>query len=181
METLAVIPLVVLYFVIKAIIFGTDDKLDKEKKKFATGIKMVNNKDFVNAKAWFDQKISEFPKSGLGWAYRGQCNLALGNIYEALSDLTKACNLESNLPEAYLNKGKALYLLTDYDNAFIELDKAVWHFRDNAEAYRYRGLVLIKMGNTLRGQNDLKMAVTLGDEDANQMIRQQKAFNNGLL
>ena len=176
MEVMVLIPIVVLYFVVKALIFGTDDELGKEKKRFAEGMALLKGRNFQEGKLWFDVQLIKSPKSGLAWACRGECHLALGNIYEALSDLNNACKLQTDLPEAYLNKGKALYMLNDFENAFIELDKAVWHFRNNGEAFYYRAMVLLHMGDIAKANSDFRLAVSFGSEEANQYIRRQQEW-----
>ncbi|MES2388599.1 MAG: tetratricopeptide repeat protein [Bacteroidota bacterium] len=177
METLVLLFLVIIFIVLKLLIFGTGDKLARDKKKFAPGIKLCTGREYVRALAWFSDAVAANPESALAWAMRGRCHLACGNLYASLGDLSRALSLESNLPDAYLDKGKALYKLEDYDAALLELDKAVWYFRENAEAFRFRGKVHLALGQNARARQDFTDAVMRGDEDAAYLMR--KMIVNG--
>jgi tetratricopeptide (TPR) repeat protein len=51
---------------------------------------------------------------------RGRCYACLSMFKEAITDLSIAINLNSNLLDAYLNRGKCAYLIGDTGLAFMD-------------------------------------------------------------
>jgi tetratricopeptide (TPR) repeat protein len=176
METALLLVYSFFYIIFKVVTGVEDDPVTKDKKKMAEGLECMRRKDFEKGLEYFTRMLQDNPKSALAWASRGKCNLALGNLYAALSDCTKASSLENNLPEAYMDKGKAYTQLQEYKEALREFDKAAWYFRDSPEAFRWRGLTYLELGNKENAYKDLRKAVSLGDEDANYILLQRSIF-----
>ncbi len=164
------------YIIFKVIIGVEDDPVTKDSKLMTEGQEYIRRKEFEKGLDYFTKMIQEHPKSALAWALRGKCNLALGNLYATIADCTKASTLENNLPDAYMDKGKAFTQLKEYKDAFREFDKAAWYYRDSAEAFRWRGLTHLELGNKEKAYLDLRKAVSLGDEDANYILLQRRIF-----
>mgnify|MGYP006152535351 CR=1 FL=1 len=56
-----------------------------------------------------------------------------------------------------MTKGKILYKLEDYDGAFLEFDKADWHFRsENPIALRWRGIARYQLGQRKNAIEDFQ-------------------------
>lgn len=51
---------------------------------------------------------------------RGRCYACLSMFKEAITDLSIAINLNNNLLDAYLNRGKCAYLIGDTGLAFMD-------------------------------------------------------------
>jgi tetratricopeptide (TPR) repeat protein len=176
METALLLVYSFFYILFKVVTGVEDDPVTKDAKAMAEGLQLMSHKQFKEGLEYFTRMTQERPKSALAWASKGKCNLALGNLYATIADCTRAATLENNLPDAYMDKGKAFTQLKEYKDAFREFDKAAWYYRDNAEAFRWRGLTHLELGNKEKAYNDLRKAVQLGDEDSNYILRQRHIF-----
>jgi tetratricopeptide (TPR) repeat protein len=56
---------------------------------------------------------------------RGRCYACLSMFKEAITDLSIAINLNGNLLDAYLNRGKCAYLIGDTGLAFMDFQKLI--------------------------------------------------------
>jgi tetratricopeptide (TPR) repeat protein len=131
----------------------------RDREKLEDGEKMLQEKKYAEAQA--------FPKSPKAFMFRGQANLGLENYYSALFDFEQSISFDNTVAESYVWKGKALYKLEEYDQAFLEFDKADWYYRsENAVALRWRGMARYCIGQIENSVNDFKRAVELGDEDS---------------
>lgn len=176
MEALIFFIVIAGYIGLKVAFGATQDPIAKDKKKFDAGIRLVKAKDWNKAYVYFNAMISDSPRSAVAYAFRGKCRLAMGEVYNALADFTKATDLDYNMAEAYIDKTKALIELEEYEQALAEAHKAVWHLRNNGEAHRLRGVVLLKMGEAGKAALDFKKAVSLGDEDAGFILSQHRLY-----
>ncbi|MFD2569313.1 tetratricopeptide repeat protein [Spirosoma soli] len=167
MEVALLSLLFVLYLTIRYYLMDHDTPADKDRKRFRKGIDLVKNRDISEAHSYFDEAVRQYPKSAIAYAYRGKCQLAQENYYSAIYDLTQAVNRDNTLAECYLDRGIAFYQIEEFQNAFREFDKAVWHFRDEKpDAYRWRALARIQVRQLPQAENDLRRAVSLGDENS---------------
>ena len=167
MEVVLLSLLFVLYLTIRYFLMDHDTSADKDRKRFQKGIELVQSRQFNEAHQYFDDVIRQHPKSALAYAYRGKCQLVQENYFSAIYDLTQAINRDNTLADCYLDRGAAYYYTNEYSQAFREFDKAVWHFRDEKpDAYRWRALARIEMRQLPQAENDLRRAVSLGDENS---------------
>ena len=173
MEITVISVLFVLYLTIRYYAIDHDTPADKDRKRFRKGIELVTNRDFDQAHPYFDEAVRQYPKSAVAYAYRGKCQLAQENYYSAIYDLTQALSCDNTLADCYLDRGIALYKTGEFQNAFREFDKAVWHFRDEQpDAYRWRALARIQLRQLPQAENDLRRAVALGDENSFHLLLQ---------
>jgi tetratricopeptide (TPR) repeat protein len=167
METVLAILLSIPFLVLRYYFHDHDTPADKDRRRFAEGVGLVQARQYDEALAYFLLMARQFPKSALLHQLKGRCNLGLGNFYSALYDFTVSLTLDNTLPETYLFKGQAHYQLTEHQAAFQEFDKAVWHTRSlNADALRWRALSRLHLGQTEQARQDLEKALQLGDENA---------------
>ncbi|RIV20643.1 DUF3808 domain-containing protein [Fibrisoma montanum] len=161
------------YLVIRYYLTDHDTPADKDLKRFQKGIKLIQSRNFVEAHRFFDEAVRQYPKSAVAYAYRGKCQLAQENYYSAIYDLTQAVSRDNTLADCYLDRGIAHYYVEQYNEAFREFDKAVWHFRDeNPDAYRWRALARIQVRQLPQAESDLRRAVSLGDENSFHLLCQ---------
>ena len=162
-----------IYLTIRYYMVDHDTASDKDEKRFLPGIELVRNRQTEEAYAFFDEAVRKHPKSAVAYAYRGKCQLVLENYYSAIYDLTEALSRDNTLAECYLDRGIAYYYTDEFQQAFREFDKAVWHFRDEKpDAYRWRALARIQFRQLPQAENDLRRAVALGDENAFHLLLQ---------
>ena len=163
----------VVYLTIRYYLVDHDTASDKDRKRFEKGIALTQNRDVTEAYAYFEDAVRQHPKSAIAYAYRGKCQLILENYYSAIYDLTEAISRDNTLADCYLDRGIALYYTEEYQQAFREFDKAVWHFHDEQpDAYRWRALVRIQLRQLPQAENDLRRAVALGDENSFHLLLQ---------
>ncbi|UFH53067.1 tetratricopeptide repeat protein [Spirosoma sp. KNUC1025] len=173
MEVVALGLLFTCYLTIRYFLVDHDTAADKDRKRFRTGIELVNDRKIDEAHRFFDEAVRQHPKSAIAYAYRGKCQLIQENYFSAIYDLTQALNLDNTLANCYLDRGIAYYYTSEYQLAFREFDKAVWHFRDEKpDAYRWRALARIQFRQLPQAENDLRRAVALGDENSFNILRQ---------
>lgn len=79
---------------------------------------------FVLIGALFLSVSSVYAETAEEYYNRGIANLDQGNYDEALSDLTKAIEINSNYAEAYYNRGTAYAEKEEYDKADADMFKA---------------------------------------------------------
>ena len=162
-----------IYLTIRFYVVDHDTPADKDRKRFRRGIEFVNQRQIDEAYQFFDDAIRQYPKSAVAYSYRGKCQLIQENYYSAIYDLTEAISRDNTLAECYLDRGMAYYYTSDYQLAFREFDKAVWHFHDEQpDAYRWRALARIQIRQLPQAENDLRRAVRLGDENSFHLLLQ---------
>ena len=173
MEVVGLSLLFVIYLTIRYYLIDHDTASDKDRKRFEKGIALILNRDTKAAYAYFDEAVRQHPKSAIAYAYRGKSQLALENYYSAIYDFTEAISRDNTLADCYLDRGIAYYHTEEYAQAFREFDKAVWHFHDEQpDAYRWRALVRIQLRQHPQAENDLRRAVSLGDENSFHLLLQ---------
>lgn len=173
MEVVALSLLFTVYLTIRYFLVDHDTPADKDQKRFRRGIELVKNREFDEALRYFNDVVRQHPKSAIAYAYRGKCQLIQENYYSAIYDLTQAINLDNTLADCYLDRGIAYYNTAEFQQAFREFDKAVWHFRDEKpDAYRWRALARIQVRQLPQAENDLRRAVSLGDENSFHLLLQ---------
>lgn len=173
MEVFILFVILLACVLLQAFLFKHEDQTSKDAKQYAEGIQLVDNKKFKEAYTYFDQVLKARPTCALAYMYRGKCNLALDDLYAAIFDCTEAASFDDCIAEAYLVKGIALFKLEMYKDSFLEFDKAVWHYRNHAESFRWRALARLKLGFAEKAEEDLLRAIELGDEHANYYLQQK--------
>jgi len=78
---------------------------------------------------------------------RGRCYACLSMFKEAITDLTIAINLNKDLLDAYLNRGKCAYLIGDTGLAFMDFQKLIVIEPKNPMVHIYAGNLLMTTGS----------------------------------
>lgn len=79
---------------------------------------------------------------------------------QAVTYLDRAIAVQPDYTAAYLRRGLAYSEMGRYEEAFEDLTKAL-RLKPGVEAYTYRGLVSMRMGNLIGARKDLDHAVEL--------------------
>jgi tetratricopeptide (TPR) repeat protein len=166
MEVLFLFILLIFYTAVRILTGVFFDETAREMRKYKTGLQLIHRRQYEEAVLYFDAHLHKNARNAIAYAYRGKCQLALGNYAAAIHDCTKASAFSRVLPEAFLDKGVALYKLEMFAEALLELDKAVWHFKENPEAYRWRGMTRTRLDMPEKAESDFRKAAALGDEHA---------------
>jgi tetratricopeptide (TPR) repeat protein len=78
---------------------------------------------------------------------RGRCYACLSLFKEAITDLSIAINLNKDLLDAYLNRGKCAYLIGDTGLAFMDFQKLIVLEPKNPMVHIYAGNLLMTTGS----------------------------------
>ncbi|MEO1653586.1 MAG: tetratricopeptide repeat protein [Bacteroidota bacterium] len=150
-----------------------------DRRKFKEGVDLVYKRDYSQALLYFEKTLQKHPNSGLCWSFKAECNLYLNNYYQCIADANRALNIDYRLRDCYMNKGMAFYKLEMIEDALVEFDKAIWHFRErHPETFRYRGLCYDLLGNHEKAAYDFEKALKLGDEESNYYLLQMTYKRN---
>lgn len=173
MEVALLCLLFAIYLTIRYYLIDHDTVSDKDRKRFSKGIDLIQRRNVEEAFTYFDTAVRQHPKSAVAYAFRAKCQLLRENYYSAIYDLTEAISRDNTLAECYLDLGAAYYYTQEFQQAFREFDKAVWHFRDEKpDAYRWRALARIQLRQLPQAENDLRRAIALGDENSFHLLLQ---------
>ena len=78
---------------------------------------------------------------------RGRCYACLSMFKEAITDLSIAININKDLIDAYLNRGKCAYLIGDTSLAFMDFQKIIVLQPKNPMVHIYAGNLLMTTGS----------------------------------
>jgi tetratricopeptide (TPR) repeat protein len=95
------------------------------------------------------------------YSNRGNVYSDLGQLTQAISDYTKAIELNPKLAEAYSNRGTAYDKLGEYTQAISDYNKAIELNPKLAEAYYNRGTAYDKLGQHTQAISDCTKAIEL--------------------
>lgn len=80
----------------------------------------------------------------------------------AISQFTKAIELNSVYKEAYFGRGICYLQTSDYDKAIIDLTKVIKIDTKNSDAYYYRGQAYFSKKEYAKSMEDVRTAEKLG-------------------
>lgn len=101
--------------------------MDKEIiKEYHSIIKnKISQSRIESAMGNIEKLLLNFPNDEYGYYYKGVCEFALNNHKEAIKAYLKAIQLNPAFAKAYFNLGACYYDYNDYDNALINIAKAM--------------------------------------------------------
>ncbi len=135
---------------------------DKELDQLQVGVKLYNGNKIESAYKYFDEVIREHPQWSVAYLYRARCHLKLGDTEAALTDLRTGESYDNTIADIHIEIGGILYDRHDYDAAFAEFDKAVFHSQGrDAMPYYWRGRTRQKLGQLSEAEQDLEQATVL--------------------
>jgi tetratricopeptide (TPR) repeat protein len=114
-------------------------------------------------------KAKDVDSPGEEWRIRGLSSLIKDDYMSAIEAFTQAVSIDPNFGRAYHNRGFASYKLEQFENAIRDFDQAIefdQSYAEDAGSYVYRGLCFEKVGKHTEAIEDMKMAVTLKNKDA---------------
>ena len=85
----------------------------------------ISQANFDSAMDNIEKLIYNFPSDEYGYYYRGVCEFARGDYPDSIKSYSKALKLNPGFGKAYFNLGVSHYMLNDYDNALINIGKAL--------------------------------------------------------
>lgn len=143
-------------------------KSDKELDQLQIGVKLYNTGQVDSAFQYFDQAIQEHQQWSVAYLYRARCQLKLGNTEAALADLKTGESYDNTVADIHTEIGRISYDQQDFDTAFVEFDKAVFHSQGrDSMAYYWRGCTRQKLNQPQEAQHDLNQAIALEEQTKN--------------
>jgi tetratricopeptide (TPR) repeat protein len=143
-------------------------KSDKELDQLQIGVKLYNTGQVDSAFHYFDQTIQEHPQWSVAYLYRARCQIKRGNTEAALADLKTGESFDNTVADIHTEIGRILYDRQDFDTAFAEFDKAVFHSQGrDSMAYYWRGRTRQKLNQVQEAQHDLDQALALDEQSKN--------------
>lgn len=137
-------------------------KAEKERAQLQPGIDLYNTNQLEAAHQYFTEQIGNHPQWSIAYLYRARCLREMGDAEAALHDLRTGESYDDAVADLHVEIGRILYDKRDYEGAFSEFDKAVFHSQGrDAMPYYWRGLARQQVGQTAEAQFDLEQATTL--------------------
>jgi|TARA_B110000285_G_scaffold232861_1_gene305065 tetratricopeptide (TPR) repeat protein len=103
---------------------------------------------FYDAISDFERVIEKAEETNaIHYLARGRCYACLSMFKEAITDLSIAINLNKDLLDAYLNRGKCAYLIGDTGLAFMDFQKLIVLEPKNPSVHIYAGNLLMTTGS----------------------------------
>ncbi len=93
----------------------------------------ISQQSFESAIGSADKLLANFPGEANGYYYKGVCNFALERYDDAIKFYIKAITCNIIHAKAYFNLGVAYYIKNEYDNALINIAKALIVFSKQRE------------------------------------------------
>lgn len=138
---------------------------EKERDQLQEGIRFFDHNQLDAAFSYFDQRIRAKPQSSIAYLYRARCQRAQGNRTGALQDLKTGLGYDDTVVDLHLEMGQMLFEQQEYETAFQEFDKAVFHAHGHQpEPFHWRGLTLQQLNQPQQGQQDLERARTMTEQ-----------------
>lgn len=115
---------------------------------FSEGLKAYNSHDYKLALVSFNKFLKQSPHSAYGYVDRAAVSFRLGlPVADQLSDLNKAISLDTNLTNAYFNRGNTYTRLGLYAEAIADYSYVVKKNPTDAEAFDNRASARAKAGD----------------------------------
>ncbi|GAB3896432.1 tetratricopeptide repeat protein [Spirosoma agri] len=138
------------------------NKSEKEVEQVQSGINLYNAGQFDETLDYFTAYIRSEPKSSIAYLYLARCYRALGNVPAAVTALKTGESYDDTVADLHVEMGQILYDQQNYQAAFLEFDKAVFHAKGaQATPYHWRGLTRQQLNQAADAQQDLDRAVAL--------------------
>ena len=95
--------------------------------EFERGLRNLNQGNYQKALEFFTKAIDIYKRDPAGYYNRGLANEELGNYKEAIDDYKKSMTMDGKMYKANTNNniGYSYIQLEDFDNALINLNKAI--------------------------------------------------------
>ncbi len=128
---------------------------------FKLGIKMLDEKNYDQAIAYFTRYLSKYPNDKIGYVNRGIAYGSSNRYDSAIADYTKAVNLDSQYTTAYIGRGYIFIVQQKYELALRDLNNAIKIDPNSKLAYKFRAILYKQTGENGLAEADLAKAEEL--------------------
>ncbi len=123
-------------------------------------LSLIQRVNAENAKFYFDRAFEKGNK---------------GDHYGAISDYTRAIEINPRKDQAYYNRGIAKTELKDYYGAISDYNKSLEIDPNDNKVYNNRGIAKRKIGDDKGGCDDYKKAISLGNKGTEKWFKTEGA------
>ena len=129
---------------------------DLPEDPYERGIVLLKQFKYSEAKASFDQVLSQNPDHLNALYFRGRSQVALEQLDSAQADFERALQINDQFAPAYVGKAMVATGRKDFESALQHIAMAQFLEPENAEAFYQKGVVLGFQGKTDEAINSLK-------------------------
>ena len=108
----------------------------------------------------------------LVYSMRGNAKRNLGDLDGAISDQNKALDFDPLYADGYFNRGSAKYKMGDFDGAIEDYTQVIKISPKDSDAFFNRANVKKEIGDIKSACEDWKKAANLGDEEAENLLKE---------
>jgi tetratricopeptide (TPR) repeat protein len=148
---------------------------EKEEAALSNGIALLKRQEVDAAFRYFDQRITEKPKSAVAFLYRGLCYQAMNKSDEALTDIQTAVSLDDNFFDIQFELGKLYFERGMFKDAELAFTKAITlSGGQSAAAFQWRGNCLLELNERDLAEDDFATAKAIAARPADEVAGQKK-------
>lgn len=128
---------------------------------------LLGSLTFARCRVWHDSNtlwsdvLAKHPEAPVAWNNRGISLKDSGDFSGAISDYSRALELDPGYALAYTNRGIARQRLGDFEGAFQDLDRSISIEPNDSGAHVNRGVVRIRLGQAEGAMADFARAIEL--------------------
>jgi tetratricopeptide (TPR) repeat protein len=111
-----------------------------------------------------------FPENKKAISFAGRLEAQAGDNFKAIDYFTENIKLHPGDPECYIDRGNAFYVSKTWDSAINDYAMALDIQPSNPDAWLNKGNALISLGKTTDACHDFRVAMTLGNKKAANLI-----------
>ncbi|QYX32812.1 tetratricopeptide repeat-containing S1 family peptidase [Sphaerospermopsis torques-reginae] len=145
---------------------------------YARGIIKLDEYNYRESLANFNQAIKLDPKYIEAYFKRGYANIWLRKYEEALTDFNQVIALDPNYLDGYLNRGWTQMWLQNDQAALEDFNRAIRLNPNYAVAYAHQGMAYIKLGKYQAALESSKQAIRLDPNNSYGYTIQGDVFNS---
>ena len=153
---------------------------EKEQDRMNEGIVLLASGKVTEALTYFSEQVAAHPRSPIAYLYRGKSRAALGDTEGALADFRQAASFDATIPEVHIALGMAHLERQEYQTAWRDFDKAIFHGQgEYADAFHWRGVANEYLHQPDQAQADFQQAARIKQMQAagkNVSQRGRKSF-----
>lgn len=133
---------------------------ERAEAKYQEGLRLMSPVSYADAIARFDLALAIRPTLPLAYLERGLAKRYLNRLDEALTDLTRALDLDPGLNRAYSGRAYIYRERGDFPRAIAEFTRSIQSL-PNVEAYYERGQCYATLGENRNALADFDQAIEL--------------------
>ena len=142
-----------------------------KKKEIIAKLLVPANKEFdsnnyVTAKTYFDELLTIYPYNTDYLERRGFCNQYIGDYRSAISDFSRAIDINGSRPSLYFFRGNNWAKLQEFEKSIEDYQQAIRLRPTLKSVYNNLGMSYLNLSQTEEACSYFKKGKELGDESA---------------